>query len=376
VTTLAESLKARGYATVGFSATPNNSASHNLDQGFEVFRELWGRDNPDHGPFNMSRLAADVIANQPEDVPLFLQLHYLPPHQPYDPGPEFNQFTDPDYSGPIRPDMSLKPFSLGQQQLGPTDLNHLIGLYDGNLSVADAAVGQVLDALKSAGRFENSLIVITSNHGEAFMEHGRQGHNTTLFDGMLHVPLMIRLPGGVIPESFESDRLASTLDIVPTILGFVGGEVDPRVGGLDLLQTRTDPLRPRILFFRTSHPKNAMLAARTSTWKAISWPRHQVQMLFHLDQDPGETVNLVGEWPLVYAALGLRTRRHLQIGTDLQLGGLGVCGHPNQGRPSREGREIVGTPRQMRGDEHPMIFESHPCGEKSIPAFGSWKGTF
>ena len=312
ILTLAEYLAELGYRTVGFSATPNNSASHNLDQGFETFRELWGKDNPDHGPFNMSRLASEIIRDQPADRPLYLQLHYLPPHQPYNPGLEFDRFTAPGYAGAIRPDMSLKPYSLGLEPLEGDDLDYLVGLYDGNLSVADAAVAEVLATLRATDRFDNTVIVITSDHGEAFMEHGRQGHNTTLFDEMLHVPLLVRLPGGTRPASVDADRLASVLDIVPTVLGVVGAEPGVGVGGVDLLHTRPDPLRPRVLFFRTSHPKNTMLAARTSGWKAISWPRHQVQMLFDLVEDPGESNNLVGEKPLVYAGLGLRIRRHLE----------------------------------------------------------------
>jgi len=321
VKTLAEHLAELGYHTVGLSASPNNSASRNMDQGFRVFHELWGRNNPHHGPFNLSRLARQVIDAQPADEPLFLQLHYLPPHQPYEPGPEFDRFTDPEYSGPIQPQMSLKPYSLGLEDLEGEDLQHLIGLYDGNLSVADAAVGEVLAALRSAGRFDNTMIVITSDHGEAFMEHDRQGHNTTLFDEMLHVPLLVRLPEGKVPESVDQDRLASALDIVPTVLGYVGTSPQPEVGGLDLLHTQPDPLRPRVLFFRTSHPKNAMLAARTPSWKAISWPRHQVQMLFHLVDDPEEEENLLGERPLVYAGLGLRLRHHLMATPGSQLQG-------------------------------------------------------
>jgi arylsulfatase A-like enzyme len=269
----------------------------------------------------MSRLAGETILAQPADQPLYLQLHYLPPHQPYDPGPEFDRFTDPGYSGVIRPYMSLKPYSLGLESLEDEDLQHLIGLYDGNLSVADAAVGQVLAALKSAGRFDNTLIAITSDHGEAFMEHGRQGHNTTLFDEMLHVPLLLRLPGGKRPEPVDLNRLASVLDIVPTVLGYVGATPQPEVGGLDLLHTRSDPLRPRVLFFRTSHPKNTILAARTPSWKAISWPHHQVQMLFDLVEDPQERENLVGEQPYVYSGLGLRIRQHLQERSGLRWHG-------------------------------------------------------
>jgi arylsulfatase A-like enzyme len=320
VKTLAEYLADLGYSTAGFSATPNNSASRNLDQGFQVFRKLWGPGNPDHGPFNMSRLAGEVIREQPADEPLFLQLHFLPPHQPYDPGPEFDRFTDPQYSGSIRPGMSLKSYNLGLASLEGKDLDHLVALYDGNLSVADEAVGQVLAALRTAGRFDDAMIVITSDHGEAFMEHGRQGHNTTLFDEMLHVPLLVRLPGGATPESFDPDRLASVLDIVPTVLGVVDGTPLPEVGGLDLFSTKPDPLRPRVLFSRTSHPRHTMLAARTAGWKAISWARLNVQMLFDLEEDPEEAENLVGERPLVFAGFGLRIRQHLLAAANLVEG--------------------------------------------------------
>lgn len=319
VTTLAEYLAPLGYHTVGLTATPNNSASRNLHQGFEIFRELWGRDNPDHGPFNMSRLAVDVIREQSEDEPLFLQLHYLPPHQPYAPGSEFDRFSDPDYSGPIRPEMSLGPINEGWVSLTAPDLEQLIGLYDGNLLLADAAVGQVLAALRSKGRFENSLIVITSDHGEAFMEHGMVGHNTTLFDEMLHVPLMIRLPHGQMPERFDRDRLVSTLDVVPTILGYLETASNANLGGIDLIRTVPDPKESRMLFFRTSHPKNGMVAARTEEWKQISWPRFQVQMLFDLDHDPMEEINLVSTHPNLYAGMGLRVRRHLVEASERQL---------------------------------------------------------
>ena len=145
------------------------------------------------------------------------------------------------------------------------------------------------------------------------------GHNTTLFDEMLHVPLMIRLPGGEIPEEFDRDRLASTLDVVPTILGFLGTRSDENLGGIDLIRTPPDPKDPRMLFLRTSHPKNAMVAARTAKWKQISWPRRQVQMLFDLEVDSGETNNLIAAHPNLYAGMGLRIRRHLVEASEQKL---------------------------------------------------------
>ncbi len=309
--TLAEYLKTRGYRTVGFSATPNNSAVRNMDQGFDVFRELWGRDNPDHGPFNMSRLAGEVLRSQPDDEPLYLQLHYLPPHQPYNPGPEFDRFTDPGYSGPIVPKMSLRSYSLGQESLAPSDLAQLIGLYDGNMLKADAAVADLLTVMRETQRFEDAIIIVTSDHGEAFMEHGYQGHNTTLYDEMLHVPLLIRLPRGERPLAVDSDQLASLLDVVPTVLGRLGITPSVEVDGWDLFNVRADRVATRRLISRTSHTAQPMISVRTPNWKMISWPKHQAQFLFNLATDPAELDNRVGDEPSIFAHLGLLARDRL-----------------------------------------------------------------
>ncbi len=311
LTTLAEYLSRIGYRTVGFSATPNNSAARNMHQGFDSFHELWGRDNPDHGPFNLSRLAIEVLRSQPPDQPLYLQLHYLPPHQPYSPGSEYDRFTDKSYSGPIVPRMSLKKYSLGEAALGPSDLAQLIALYDGNMLRADAAVGELLSAMRQTDRYENSIIIVTSDHGEAFMEHGYQGHNTTLFDEMLHVPLIVRLPERQRPSRVDPTQLTSLLDVVPTVLGRLNLNPSREVDGWDLLGVNALSASGRTLVARTSHPDQPMISVRTRHWKSISWPKHQVQMLFDLVSDPRERENRVGDNPLIFTNLGLVARERL-----------------------------------------------------------------
>jgi len=309
VVTLAESLRAAGYRTVGLSANPNNSRSRGLDQGFDEFRELWGV-NPHHGPFGMSTLAVEAIESQPAGEPLFLQLHYLPPHQPYEPHPEYDVFRDRAYAGTVHPRMSLRPFADGGRPLDGADLEQLVDLYDGNLLMADVAVGRVFDALRARGRWDGALVVLTADHGEAFMEHGRLGHNTTLHDEMLHVPLLVRLPGGALP-AHDPDRLAAVADVVPTVLGRLGLPVPGEVTGVDLFAAPWDGERDRVLFARTSHPLRPWLAVRSARWKAIVWPPNQVQELFDLGTDPGETRNRLLEDPFVFAGLGLLLRDHL-----------------------------------------------------------------
>ncbi|MGH9464366.1 MAG: sulfatase-like hydrolase/transferase, partial [Thermoanaerobaculia bacterium] len=320
LTTLAEALAAASYHTAGLSASPNNAAQRNSTQGFAQFRELWGRGNPGWGPQTQARLAAEAIAAAPADRPLYLQLHLLPPHQPYEPPPAFDRFTDPAYRGPVTPRMSLAPYNLGLATLPPADLTQLVGLYDGNLLVADDVVAQVLAALRESGRFDDSVIVLTSDHGEAFMEHGRQGHNTTLYDEMLHVPLLLRLPGGERPAAVDTDRVASSLDIVPTVLGVLGLPVPAGLDGIDLLGAAPDPRRPRLLFHRTSAPKGAAYAVRAGRFKAISRPSHARQELYDLERDPGEAENLVLERPDLFAGLGLLLAQHIAASDQAPTG--------------------------------------------------------
>ncbi len=138
---LPEYLKELGYRTISFSANPNNSPRRNLHQGFDEFHKLWGK-HQDRGPFGMSRRAAEVIAAQDPGEPLFLLLHYLPPHQPYAPLPAFDVFGDPRYAGPIGPGMSLRRFRAGREALSDADVQRFIDLYDGNLRMPSSGSSQ------------------------------------------------------------------------------------------------------------------------------------------------------------------------------------------------------------------------------------------
>ena len=322
VTTLAEYLKTLGYRTVSLSSTPNHSTERNLHQGYDVFHQLWNKRLELYGPENMSRMADEILRSHPEDQPLLLQLHYKPPHWPYKPGIEFNRFTEPDYDGPIDLGTSLKYYTQRTELLTERDLEHMIGLYDGNLLRADAAVGLLLESLRQTGRRDNSLIVITSDHGEAFMEHGRLGHNSTLFDEMIHVPLLVRLPDGARPEQVETDRLASLLDVVPTILGQVQGAPSNVRDGVDLINSPLNSRRPRTLYFRLHN--NTLFGSRTRAWKSISSRRGEIQMLFRVDEDAAEDRNLLVEQPLIFSGMALETRHELQTAQTRGLVGEAV----------------------------------------------------
>lgn len=304
VMTLAEYLKPLGYHTVGLSANPNNSVSRNAHQGFDSFERLWGA-------HRQAELAAEILAAQPPDEPLYLQLHLLPPHQPYMPEPEFDLFTDPDYEGPVHPKIGLRRYTKGLVTFAPADLAEIIALYDGNLRMADDAVGRVIEALRESGRWERTLFVLTSDHGEAFGEHGDFQHNSTLFDEMLHVPLVVRLPGGGVPEGVDTASPAALADVVPTVLGYLGLVPRPEVWGLDLLARGRDGGSERFLYHRTNHRARPLLSIRSRRWKAITALGVRTPMLFDLAADPDERNDLSAAMPRHFAGLAARLRDFL-----------------------------------------------------------------
>jgi arylsulfatase A-like enzyme len=304
--TLAERLRDAGYRTACFSANPYNSRARGTDQGYDEFFELWseiqGRASSD--PRFITERALELISEWDDSQPLHLQLHYMPPHAPYDPEPEFDIFSDPDYSGPCDGNhKTIRALDAGRRDPGNGCLDQVVAKYDGNLYAADHWIGRLLDALRARKRWENTVVLITGDHGEAALEHGRMGHNSTVFDEMLHVPFILRLPSTSTGRVFTSDRLVTLEDIVPTLLATVSLDPSPAVTGIDLSRTASQKELPRRhIITRTVH-NVPTFALRTQRWKIIL-PASGHGLLFDLAADPGELTNLAFQRRPVYLALG------------------------------------------------------------------------
>lgn len=298
--TLAEYLQGIGYRTACYTANANHSVASGTDQGCDEFHELWR--NPDgpgpheewNDPHRLSELAREQLVRD-SDQPLFLMLHYVPPHVPYAPREEFDVFTDESYTGPYTGLLAtMRAINQGELRPSVADLNHVMSLYDGNLRMGDDAVGKVLDVLRRRDRWDQTMVLVLSDHGEAFEEHGRMGHNTTVYDEMLHIPFILRLPGDVIPERVDTEALVTLADVVPTVLGYVGLEPDGPLTGADLLSPATFDVR-RSLAARSSGERPAY-AYRTLDWKAIATGAElRRQEVYNLRADPAETKNLASE---------------------------------------------------------------------------------
>ncbi len=167
-------------------------------------------------------------------------------------------------------------------------------LYDGEISYWDAEFGKLLDALRQRGVYDDLTIVVTSDHGEEFDDHGGFWHGTTLYDEQVHVPLFVKLPqsrrGGTVVRHW-----VQSIDLMPTVLSLVDAPVPEGVQGGDAF-TGTD-----IIYAEESHEGNVLESVRelrgTDEYKLISAnpgnPRGLEPIeLYRVDLDPGETNNL------------------------------------------------------------------------------------
>jgi arylsulfatase A-like enzyme len=321
--TMAESLGDLGYTRLAFSATPNFSPGKGTHQGFDEFHEVWKGVPFERGvdPFHLTEQVLTRLERGIGEQPLYLHLHYVPPHGPYTPRKEFDIFGDPSYSGPVDGSQS-NLWYLEKHRLVPTeeDVAEIVALYDGNLLMADEAVSRVLEVLRRSGRWDRTVVLVTADHGEAFFEHGELGHNSTVYDDMLHVPFILRLPPGVEGGEVDQERFGSLEDLTPTLLGLAGLGAPPGVAGLDLLAEEGAPFEHRFLVARTAF-KTTTFALRTDRWKALAGGFTDIRELYDVSADPGEILDLGPQRPELYAFLRLLLEQELARGSGALTAG-------------------------------------------------------
>lgn len=304
--TLAESLQGAGYLTAAFSATPNNSKAKGFDQGYEIFREVWTefpkREARRAGL--IAKLVTDWLESIVDDPrPIHLQVHIIPPHAPYDPETRFDRFTDPAYDGPCTGyPRTLISIDGGSMEPTAECLEHLFALYDGNLRAADDAVRIIVEALRERPRWKNTVVLITSDHGEAFMEHGRMEHNSTLFSEMLHVPFVLRMPPDYEGPAIDTERLVTLADIKPTLLGAAGLKSHRTMDSFNLLEAGAVPESRFMVGQTATNPP--LQAIRTLRWNMMINAAGS-GALFDLTADPSENINRRSQDPSRYAGLGM-----------------------------------------------------------------------
>jgi arylsulfatase A-like enzyme len=168
-------------------------------------------------------------------TPLFLYLHYLEPHAPYDPPEPFRSRLGPaDLTSEQAKVLNGKLMGVGPGNRGlrPRELTALAHLYDGEVAAADDEIRQLFEVLEQAGVLTNAVIVITADHGEEFGNHGEVMHGRTLYNDAIRVPLIIVAPGYPAGQVVSN---VSLLDIAPTLLALAGASPEPHYQGRSLV---------------------------------------------------------------------------------------------------------------------------------------------
>lgn len=236
---LAEYLHDAGYKTAGFVSNYWLRSRFGYDQGFDVYEGTSGEHT--QRAFAINDLATDWIDSNKNDLqssgqPLFLFLYYLDPHTWYDPPPPYDALYDNTYTGTL----TTAVFGNGEEVVAgnivPTerDVEHLLALYDGEITHWDFYLGQMLDYLQTNGLLENSIVVVTSDHGEMFGEHGKWVHGNSLYEEVIRIPLLFRYPD-VLTAGQVLTAPVHMMDIMPTLLDMVGSPVPDDMQGQSLL---------------------------------------------------------------------------------------------------------------------------------------------
>lgn len=244
---LSEVFKQSGFSTATVLANGYVSDRFGFDQGWDHYTNFI-RDNKPTGAEYVFKAAGDWI-EQNKDKRFFVYIQTIDPHVPYDPPAEFlSMYDSQPYEGIVQPRQTASQLEQAKRN-PPTvtftdrDRQRLAALYDGEVSYHDRELGKFIDRLKQLGLWENTLFVITADHGEEFYDHQSYGHGHTLYEELLHVPLIFRFPAG-IPKGTRIDSVATTVDIGPTLMDAVGLPAPPTFEGQTLWGTMRGQPRP------------------------------------------------------------------------------------------------------------------------------------
>jgi arylsulfatase A-like enzyme len=290
IETLASIFRDHGYRTASWNDGGQIAAGYGIERGFD---EYWSNPSDDRH-FSIEVAAALASLNTHAAPRQFLFLHTYELHHPYLPDPRYLALMEPPYKGPLpwgqTPMSVLLALRAHEMTIGPRDLQHIVATYDGGIRSMDEAFGQLILWLKQHDRYNDSLIVLTADHGEEFGEHGTVGwHSHTLFDELLLVPLLIKFPDNRLGGTAVDDQVRQ-IDIAPTLLGAVGWVKPGQFRGADLaplLEAKREGPR----FAVSKMDSVDQYSIRYGSWKLYG------RALYDLAEDPRETRNVAPKHP-------------------------------------------------------------------------------
>ena len=258
----------------------------------------------------INRNAFDLLDQADRQTPFFLFLNYMDAHEPYVVPPPYNRlypgrdssFTGADY-WPVEHEVD----DLGMP-LNPRLRNHFNSQYDAAIAYLDEHLGRLVAELKRRGLYDNTLLIITSDHGEALGEQGFVGHDVSTSQSQVHIPLIVKYPHQTAGE--RVDTLASHVDLMPTMLDVAGVQVPQGVEGISLLNSKAETGRAIVAECHSnlnggSHFRRAEYALFFGTKKLVYSPESP-SALYDLALDPGEEHNLYSQADPTAVMLGAK----------------------------------------------------------------------
>jgi arylsulfatase A-like enzyme len=327
--TAAEVFARHGWRTGGFFGGPYLHPVFGLGQGFETYQSCMttvpddlapdgvratsrARDAASHSDVTGPRTVAEVtrwLESVGED-PVFLFVHLWDVHYDFIAPPEYVQRFDPDYTGTLTGvDFMTNPaIAPGMDE---RDYRHLMALYDAEIRFTDDIVAQLLAVLERRGRLHETLLVITADHGEEFLEHGNKGHQRTLYEEVVRIPMIFHGPPGLFAAAGGAPRdQVRLVDVMPTLYSLCGIDDVPAMNGRDLsplLEGATLPIEPALLELYANRAD--LKAVRMPTFKAYRAKGDRTGG-FDLLADPHERRDLGPAAPFQEAGQKLIEREH------------------------------------------------------------------
>lgn len=297
---VASELRDAGWRTGALLTNPNTSARHGFSIGFDVWDELhtdpalWspGVDGQ-HLPPRLSAYLSDV-----GDEPFFAYVHVFEPHAPWVASDDLQQQFVSPYDGTVSGEREwIDRYRTSEVSMVEADWQYLEQSYAARLAQADRTLGALLESLEASGRAKHTVVVITSDHGEALGEHGLLEHSDHVYGEQVDVPLVMVVPGQALLSLGEP---ATLMDVAPTVLGLAGLTAPETMDGADLLAGVALGERPQLARSFGDRPQ--------LSW--TRWPMRLVvdvatrkRQLFDLSRDPGELDDLASKRPATFAWL-------------------------------------------------------------------------
>jgi arylsulfatase A-like enzyme len=290
---LSEHLKDSGFSTGSFIANGYVSDRFGFDQGWDDYTNYIREGGSTEAKDVFEAAGSWIEAHK--DERFFAYIQTIDPHVPYDPPGEYVRMYDPsEYDGQVRPRMTGDLLEKAKRKppevvFDARDKRRIEALHDGEITQHDHFFGVFLERLAALGLSDDTLIVVTSDHGEEFNDHGSWGHGHSVYQELLHVPLMFRLPNR-LPAGAKVADAVSTLDLSATVTELLGVPPMAHNEGHELVSLMVGEPRtqPTVAFSDFQDDRRVITTGR---WKLIL-RGNLTSTMFDLVTDPGEKVQL------------------------------------------------------------------------------------